>query len=198
MGLLSEAKVEGTNLEGIKDDLEANLQILTDRMKTIKALDDEILGLVDNDDVETEILEAGEYSRGIIKTTVAISRWKKSLGQEAKAPNMNSSSHAKLPKLKLKQFNGDPLTFQSFWDSFTSAVDQNDSLDDVTKFNYLKGLLEDKAQSAIEGLTLTSDNYQHAKELLENRFGDTQVIITAHMDALLAIKPVLSNNIARN
>ena len=49
------------------------------------------------------------------------------------------TSNAKLPKLKLKTFGGDPLCFQSFWDTFESAVDNDKSLDNITKFTYLRG-----------------------------------------------------------
>ena len=71
-------------------------------------------------------------------------------------------------------------------------MENNKSLDDITKFNYLKGLLEEKASLVLQGLTLTSDNYQNAIAMLKERFGDPQVIITAHMDALLALSPVTS------
>ena len=32
---------------------------------------------------------------------------------------------AKLPKISLKRFHGDPMLFSPFWDSFVSAVDEN-------------------------------------------------------------------------
>ena len=98
--------------------------------------------------------------------------------------------------MTLTKFNGDTLLFQSFWDSFESAVDKNSSLDDISKFNYLKGLLEEKASLVLQGLTLTSENYINAIVLLKERFGDPQVVITAHMDALLAISPVTSNKVS--
>jgi len=42
-----------------------------------------------------------------------------------------------LPKLNLPTFAGDPLTWQSFWDSFDTAVNSNTALDGVQKLNYL-------------------------------------------------------------
>ena len=35
---------------------------------------------------------------------------------------------AKLPKIFLKRFHGDPMLFSPFWDSFVSAVDENQAL----------------------------------------------------------------------
>ena len=96
----------------------------------------------------------------------------------------------KRPKLNLKRFSGDPLAYQSFWDSFQSAVHNEESLDDIVKFNYLKGQLDGRAALAIEGLALTAANYREAVRLLEERFGDEQMIVGAHMDALFALEPL--------
>ena len=53
----------------------------------------------------------------------------------------NSNLHGKLPSLNIKQFYGNPLEYQSFWDSFRGAVHENNTLRDITKFNYLKSYL---------------------------------------------------------
>lgn len=94
-------------------------------------------------------------------------------------------STIKLPKLELKKFYGNPKLWQSFWDSFSTAVDSNESLEDVEKFNYLKNLVEGAALSTISGLSLTSENYNNAIALLKQRFGNEQVIINSHMNALI-------------
>ena len=54
-------------------------------------------------------------------------------------------------------------------------------------FNYLNSSLEGTAFRAIQGLTLTGANYDAAIEILRDRFGQPQQIITAHMDELLKI-----------
>ena len=45
---------------------------------------------------------------------------------------------SRLPKLSLPTFNGNPLQWQTFWDSFNAAVHSNSHLSGVEKFNYLK------------------------------------------------------------
>ena len=50
--------------------------------------------------------------------------------------------------------------------------------------------LDGSALSTVSGLMLTSSNYDEAVRLLEDRYGNTQVEITAHMEALLKIKRV--------
>ena len=57
----------------------------------------------------------------------------------------------------------------------------------VNKLNYLFSLLKGNAAHSIKGLTLTSANYDAAKEILQERFGKTQQIIAAHMDQILQI-----------
>ena len=87
----------------------------------------------------------------------------------------------------LPKFSGEITKFKSFWDSFDSAVNKNAHLSSVDKFNYLHALLEGQAAQAIQGLTLSESNYQLAVEILHERFGKTQQIISAHMDELLKL-----------
>ena len=47
---------------------------------------------------------------------------------------------------------------------------------------------------AISGLSLTASNYEEAVAVLKKRFGNTQLIINKHMDALLSLDPVTSTN----
>ena len=81
----------------------------------------------------------------------------------------------------------------SFWDSYQSAVHLNSELTDVDKFNYLRSLLDHSAYDAIAGLTLSSANYKQAIEILRKRFGNTQVIISKHMDTLMSMDPISSD-----
>ena len=97
----------------------------------------------------------------------------------------SQSLNSRLPKLTLPVFSGDPLNWQTFWDSFNAAVHTNPALGSIQKFNYLKAQLQGDAARAIAGLPLTERNYQHSIELLENRFGQPHKLINAHMQALL-------------
>ena len=90
-----------------------------------------------------------------------------------------------LPKIKLQSFDGDLTAWTPFWDSFRAAIPKNDALDDIDKFNYLHGLLQQTALEAISGLSLTSANYQEAVAILQKRFGIKPLIVAKHMDALI-------------
>ena len=51
------------------------------------------------------------------------------------------------------------------------------------------------ALEAINGLTLTSDNYVQAKELLKRRFGNSQLIISSHMNNLISLNKIINTNV---
>ena len=96
----------------------------------------------------------------------------------------------KLPKLIIKKFTGDATAWQQFNETFSATVDCNDSLSDVEKFSYLKGLLGGEAEKCVEGISLTGDNYKEALGLLKERFGNSQLIVASHMSKLLKLEKV--------
>lgn len=96
-------------------------------------------------------------------------------------------SKPQLPKLVLPKFKGDIKDWSAFWDSFKSAIHENNDIPKVDKFNYLKSLLEGTAFKTVQGLTLTNLNYDSAIQMLKERFGKPQQIISAHMEGLLKV-----------
>ena len=62
----------------------------------------------------------------------------------------------------------------------------------IEKFSYLRATLRGSAAATINGLSLSSANYEAAVALLKERYGDPQKIINAHMDALVNL-PIVEN-----
>ena len=106
-----------------------------------------------------------------------------------------SQPQVRIPKLTIKKYNGDLTKWLPFWDSFQSSIHDNPNLSDIDKFNYLTSLLESSAADAIAGLSVTSANYEEAVSTLKKRFGNVQSIINKHMDSLLAVQAVSSNDV---
>ncbi|XP_063404673.1 uncharacterized protein LOC134688131 [Mytilus trossulus] len=131
--------------------------------------------LPQSNDAARILTETGQIATSILTPSYAI-------------PSAISSNH-RLPKLILPTFNGNILEWQSFWDSYESAVHYNPTLTDVQKFNYLKAQLENEAAQTIAGFSLTNANYAEAVNVLIERFGQTHKITQAHLQALLAITP---------
>ena len=177
--------------ESNRHKLSINKVIFIDKMQDLKTLDNEISGYIDDEGkIEEEIVGASEW-RGHMQGMIV--RIDAELKKEVKPLEQGGKDRsAKLPKLELKTFSGSPLEYQSFWDSFKAAIHQNQSLEEVTKFTYLRSFLEGPALSAINGLSLTASNYAEAISILEDRFGNKQVLISSNMDKLLSIPSVHS------
>ena len=98
----------------------------------------------------------------------------------------------KLPKMEITKFSGKPMEWQTFLDTYTAVIHNSKTLSNVEKFTYLRSYIEKDALNAISGISLTNDNYDKAWELLQERFGNTQVIITSHMNELLKMRKITS------
>ena len=58
----------------------------------------------------------------------------------------------------------------------------------------MKSLLSESAFETIPGLTVTSDNYAEANILLQNRYGNHQVLINAYMDKFVQLEVITKSS----
>lgn len=77
-----------------------------------------------------------------------------------------------------------------FWDIFNLLIHTNPALSSVDKLNYLISLVDSSAVKAIAGLSVTSKYYDEA---VTTRFGNPQLIVNRHMEALLSVADVSSH-----
>ncbi len=98
--------------------------------------------------------------------------------------------HIKRPTINMQTFDGNPMEYQTFMDSFVSSVDNDEELSKIDKFMYLKGQLKGKAKNTIEGLSLTAENYDEAISLLKSRYGDKKFLISTFFKVILDLKPI--------
>ncbi|XP_006822543.1 uncharacterized protein LOC102806338, partial [Saccoglossus kowalevskii] len=75
-----------------------------------------------------------------------------------------------LPKLQLPTFEGNILKWSTIIDAFRSSVDNDSSLENIQKFQYLMTQLSGEAARTVEGLQLTNANYSEALTLLEQSY----------------------------
>ena len=90
----------------------------------------------------------------------------------------NMSLPARLPKLKLAEFSGDPLEWPEWSGLFLSTVHTAD-IDTSLKMNHLKTLVTGKAKEVIAGLGYTGDLYDVAWNTLSAHFARPQVVANA-------------------
>ena len=92
--------------------------------------------------------------------------------------------NTKLPKLEFPVFRGNPLLWQSFYDQFNISIHQNKTLNDIDRINYLRRYLARQALATISSLTLNYENYKEALDILIDRYGNPQALISAHMETV--------------
>lgn len=111
------------------------------------------------------------------------------------------TKNAKLPELNLPVFEGTYEGWSSFYELFTSIIDENSELSDTQKFLYLKLSCKQDAQKVIESLNVTAANYQVALKLLRDRFENKRAVVARHVNDLLFKLPEVkkdSHNSLRN
>lgn len=103
-----------------------------------------------------------------------------------------SSINTRLPKLDLPKFSGAISEWSSFYDLFLSSVHDNDRLQPVQKFQYLKSVLIDEPLALIRNLSLTDANYTSALTILTDRYNRKRLISSYHLKALLDLPALTS------
>ena len=95
----------------------------------------------------------------------------------------------------MKKFNGDPLEWSNFKETFEAAIDENTRISKVQKFSYLINFLDGSALEAVKGFPVTNKSYDEAFDLLKSRYGNPQLIILSHMNNLIKLEKVSNSNV---
>ena len=86
---------------------------------------------------------------------------------------------AKLPKLVISKFNGSPMDWPRFWGQFSENIDQS-AIAPVTKFSYLRELLEPKVRQTVEALPFHAEGYNRAISILKDKYGNEPEIVKGY------------------
>ena len=96
-------------------------QCLVEKLDVLKELDDQILGSLESeDDIGREIDNSSEFRPNMQEIVMAIedalvaSVGRRESVESRASSSSHSSSSAKLPKLSIKPFSGDPMEFRVF------------------------------------------------------------------------------------
>lgn len=106
--------------------------------------------------------------------------------------NKESEVTTKLPKLQLTKFDGDIQKWPEFWAKFESSIHKQ-NLSKADKLSYLFTSVEGLALEALRGIDITNENYDLAIQILEKRFGDKDLVIDAHYEALNKLEKATEN-----
>ena len=100
------------------------------------------------------------------------------------ATEINSASNIRLPKLDLPKFSGKYEDWFPFYEMFSAAINDNRSLSNFHKFQYLKASITGDAANIIKSLELSEQNYQVAWNLMRQRYDNKRAIVEVHLRAL--------------
>jgi chromosome segregation ATPase len=104
-------------------------------------------------------------------------QFEKSQLESSKKQENEAKAHTKLPKLVITKFKGVATDWLRFWSQFETEVDRAE-VAQVTKFSYLKELLEPKVRTTIDRLPFTTEGYERAKNILKTKYGKTSEMRT--------------------
>ena len=103
-------------------------------------------------------------------------------------------SSVKLPKLIISKYDGSYERWLSFWNKFEAEIDST-TLPAITKFSYLKELLEPKVCNEIDGLPFTTEGYARAKNILKTNHGNTSEIVRAYITNIQELPTITGRKI---
>jgi hypothetical protein len=102
-----------------------------------------------------------------------------------------SLDRSKLTRLEMPKFDGNLLNWKPFWDRFESTVDKS-NLPAVEKMCHLVDCMEGEAKKQVQGLSLTTENYAVAIEMLKKRYGKPSDLIAAIYRKITELAPISS------
>jgi len=99
------------------------------------------------------------------------------------------SKAAKLPKLVITKFNGTLQDWLRFWNQFEAEIDKS-QVASVTKFSYLKELVEPKVRSTIDGVPFCTEGCERAKSILKSKHGKPCEIVHAYVQNIMSLPTI--------
>ncbi len=140
------------------------------------------------DEKQRQREEQLQHERELYETKI---KMKSALKLSSESGGGKDEIQAKLPKLTITKFNGTFTDWTRFWNQFSETIDKTD-IPNVTKFAYLRELLETNVRKTVEALPFTSEGYTRAKNILEEKYGKKCEIIKAYTKQILEL-PVIPN-----
>ena len=103
------------------------------------------------------------------------------------------ASKVNLPKLIITKFNGTFTDWFRFWNQYEAEIDSSD-ISPVSKFSYLKELVITPVRANIDALTLTSEGYERAKQILKAKYGKPSEVVNAFVQNIMSLPHIRGTN----
>ena len=200
---VEEAKLEkGESLDKVKEwgqEIKERIDIVDNEIKVLETHMKSAIAEAENTErTERELREnllAREreeqlkFERKQLEQKEEFSSKLKNSTQNFPSHSYSSKQSVKLPKLVITKYNGALENWLSFWNKFEAEINKAD-LPAVTKFAYLKELVEPHAKRGIDGLPFSAEGYERAKNIIKANHGKTSKIINAYVKNILALPTI--------
>ena len=187
------------NGKGFSNIVQCNalLKTVNGKEKLIEDLKGKLQSLLISDtDLSSELTESYKIMSAVRRLEFKLKKFMETKSDEETTRTESSSrTGVKLRKFEIKRFSGDWLEWETFKETFETAIEHNKNLKKIEKFTYLRGYLEGTALQAIDGFPLTNDNYSNARNLLKERYGNPQLITSCHINNLIELEAVSGSNV---
>ncbi|XP_076248154.1 uncharacterized protein LOC143187904 [Calliopsis andreniformis] len=180
-----------------------DLQIRKERVVELgKSFEEVQLGIELEDEVSNHDIEREQFERNYFKIVSTINRQLEGLRpsnaatssvRKADSPNtvMIKQENTLLPKIEIKPYDGNPIEWHSFHDTFKTLVHDNLDIPSVQKFHLLKNALRGEIASVVSALNASEPNYLVAWDLLQKRCNKPRQIVQSHLKVLFELPEVM-------
>ena len=150
------------------------------------------LGVEEGDELETS---TNAIDKVLFDCSLQLKKLLFTLPNPISDPLMESSATmalgVKLPKIDVPTFDGNILSWQTFWEQFSIGIHERSSLSDTEKLAYLCHSLKDgAAKKVIEGMSRSGDQYAKAIMCLKSRYDRPRLIHQTHVNKIVEIAPL--------
>ena len=104
-------------------------------------------------------------------------------------------THRSLPKLKLREFDGNPIDWPEWSGMFLATIDSSDISRDE-KMSHLKSLLTGKVKRAVSGMGYSGTMYEEAWKTLQRKFGQPHHIVSSQLAKIQNFTQVRYNDLS--
>ncbi|XP_047039720.1 uncharacterized protein LOC124644424 [Helicoverpa zea] len=173
-----------TTTETIKSELQTRLQKVDLLLEQFTEIQDEIDLKIPDSQVEKELSERESFETNYY---AYVTKAKCIINADDVQNSSKIFSKVKLPTISLPSFDGSYDHWLEYRDTYLSLVHNSKEIDNVQKFHYLRSSLSGSALLVIKSLEFSSENYNVAWELLENRFNNNRLLVQTHVKALFSM-----------
>ena len=171
------------------------LQALQESIVEVRRLEDVVSDLIeDEEELENHEKEAYEFVSKARNMETELQEYVSNHKEDISKLNHFRGMGVKLPNIKIKTFNGDATEWRTFIEAFDATIHARIDKTNIEKFTYLEGFLNGSALQTIDGLPLINDNYVNARDMLQKRYGNPQLIVSSRMNSLLKLPKIVNAN----